>query len=224
MERWRVKFKIEGRLAFLSHLDMLTAWERAFRRAELPVLLSEGFNPHLLMSFGPSHSVGMESESDYFDIDMADGLDEGWIEILNKSLPDGLQALAARIISAREPALMAAINLASYMVRLDFSACCDGQKKKQFVDQAITSFMKLAECMVERVSPKGRKTVDIRSGVKSLAYSPDGLLMEVSVGSRGNVRPHEVVNQAFPGCRLLSVRRTELFITAETDWLDRQLP
>ena len=69
MTVWRIKFSIKGRLCYLSHLDMLTVWERALRRGNIPVLYSQGFNPHMLISFGPAHAVGVEGEGEYMDIE-----------------------------------------------------------------------------------------------------------------------------------------------------------
>ena len=211
MERWRVKFAVEGRMAFLSHLDMLTAWERAMRRADFPVLLSEGFNTHMLISFGPAHAVGMKSVADYFDIDMADGLDKNKWQSLNGLLPRGLFVLEARIIPRNTKPLMAVINIAAYEAELDYSSI-DGGEREAVVNNHIKEFLLLDECLVERVSPKGRKLFDIRSGVKKLSYLYEGLYMEVSVGQDGNVRPAEVVNKVFQDIPILSCRRTGLFI------------
>ena len=198
-------------MAFLSHLDMLTAWERAMRRAAFPVLLSEGFNPHLLISFGPAHAVGLRSTSDYFDIDVTDGLDAERWEFLNKVLPKGLLVLEARIIPHNKKALMAVINTAAYEAELDYSSI-DEDEREAVVNKHINDFLLLDSCSVERVSPKGRKLFDIRPGIKKLSYLPEGLYMEVSVGQDGNVRPFEVVNKMFQDISILSCRRTGLFI------------
>ncbi|MCL2677890.1 MAG: TIGR03936 family radical SAM-associated protein, partial [Clostridiales bacterium] len=204
-QRWRVKISISGRPAFLSHLDLLTAWERAFRRAGLPVLLSAGFNPHPLISWGPAHAVGVESLADYFDADMANGLAPEWIERLNASLPEGLRALSARVIDPRTPALSAMLDTAAYLVTLD-----------GITEEALAAGVKalLAEetHAVERVSPKGRKVFDLRPGLRFLRAEGSRLLMSVAIGPQGYARPQEVAAAAAPQGRVLSICRLGLSV------------
>jgi radical SAM-linked protein len=62
----RVKFERSQEVKFISHLDMMKAFERALRRAGLPIGYSKGFNPHPLMVFGLPLSVGMTSQAGGF--------------------------------------------------------------------------------------------------------------------------------------------------------------
>ena len=205
MQRWRVKISIGGRLAFLSHLDLLTAWERAMRRAGLPVLLSAGFNPHPLISWGPAHAVGVESLADYFDVDMEDGLPPDWPERLNACLPEGLRALAARVIDPRTPALSAVLDTAAYLVALsdiDESALAEGA----------SALLAEKSHPVERVSPKGRKIFDLRPGLMFLRAEGSRLLMSVAISPEGYARPQEVVAAAAPQSRVLSICRLGLSV------------
>ena len=54
---------------FISHLDMMRTFERAFRRADLPVAFTQGFNPRPKISFTPALSVGITSSSEYMDVE-----------------------------------------------------------------------------------------------------------------------------------------------------------
>ncbi|MEG1500468.1 MAG: TIGR03936 family radical SAM-associated protein, partial [Clostridiales bacterium] len=118
MNRWRVKMSVEGPLAWLSHLDLLTALERAIRRADLPIRYSEGFNPHMIISWGPAHPVGLASLGEYLDLDFQDSPQDDWQQKLNQYLPMGLSIREARKIPFDMPSLMAAINIAVYQVDL----------------------------------------------------------------------------------------------------------
>jgi radical SAM-linked protein len=67
--RIRMKFSKTGRIRFLSHLDFMTLFHRAAVRAGVAIAFSQGFNPHPKISFGPALPVGMESESEYLDME-----------------------------------------------------------------------------------------------------------------------------------------------------------
>ena len=67
----RIKFSKEGPMKFVGHLDTMRYFQKAIRRAELPVAFSGGYSPHMIMSFAVPLGVGMESLGDYFDLEMA---------------------------------------------------------------------------------------------------------------------------------------------------------
>ena len=68
----RIKFSKEGPMKFVGHLDTMRYFQKAIRRAELPVAFSGGYSPHMIMSFAVPLGVGMESLGDYFDLEMAE--------------------------------------------------------------------------------------------------------------------------------------------------------
>ena len=71
----RVRYTKLGKVRFLSHRDVARIWERAIRRAHLPIAYSEGFNPRPKLHFGLALSVGHESIDEYLDIDLREGVD-----------------------------------------------------------------------------------------------------------------------------------------------------
>ena len=81
----------KGRTAFLSHLDMQRTLQRALRRADMPLMYSQGFNPHPLMAFAGALSTGFESEREWFDVRLDEDIaPEAFEERLNKVLPEGM--------------------------------------------------------------------------------------------------------------------------------------
>ena len=70
----RIKFSKEGPMKFVGHLDTMRYFQKAIRRAELPVAFSGGYSPHMIMSFAVPLGVGMESLGDYFDLEMAEDM------------------------------------------------------------------------------------------------------------------------------------------------------
>ena len=86
-------------MRFISHLDLMRIFQRASRRAEIPVTISKGFNPHPRISLQPALKLGKESNS----LEAVFKLD-GWInplefkERLQKELPEGIKILEVKII------------------------------------------------------------------------------------------------------------------------------
>ena len=68
----RTKFNKEGDMIYISHLDLQQLLQRAFRRAEIDLVHSQGFNPHPKISYGNALALGTESQGEYFDVEIVD--------------------------------------------------------------------------------------------------------------------------------------------------------
>ena len=103
----RIRFSKLGKIRFTSHRDVARIWERALRRATLPVAYTEGFSPHPKLSFGLALSTGHESLGEYLDVDLA--ADPGSVDIeglparLDPCLPIGLDVQVAAEIEPGTP-------------------------------------------------------------------------------------------------------------------------
>ncbi|MDE5984221.1 MAG: TIGR03936 family radical SAM-associated protein [Eubacterium sp.] len=94
MREVRLRFAKQGRLKYISHLDINRAMARAFKRAEIPLWYTEGFNPHPYMSFSLPLSLGVESLCESVDIRIIDEISNTEIkERMNTVLPDDLRIL-----------------------------------------------------------------------------------------------------------------------------------
>ena len=97
MPELRLRFEKRGKAAYLSHLDVLRTFQRAFVRAGIRVKHSEGFNPHPKMSIAAPLQLGCESLCEVLDVQILSG-PENMPAALNPVLPEGL-----RVVSAAEP-------------------------------------------------------------------------------------------------------------------------
>lgn len=94
--RVRVRFAKAGKLRFISAIDLGRVWERALRKADLPIAYSEGFSPHPKISFGDALPLGFASRAEFAeltfggDVDLAD-----MTRRLNVAFPQGLTVLDA---------------------------------------------------------------------------------------------------------------------------------
>lgn len=96
MRRVRLLFSKTGKAKYLSHLDLLRTFQRAFLRAGLKLRHTEGFNPHPYMNFALPLPVGMESVCELLDFDLTDDIELSALPaLLNKTMPEGIEALEA---------------------------------------------------------------------------------------------------------------------------------
>jgi len=89
----RIIYTKVGKVRFISHLDIIRTIQRALRRAELPVALSEGFSPHFQISYGQPLSLGIESECEFADVALVQevkNIQTEVVDVLNKVLPEGI--------------------------------------------------------------------------------------------------------------------------------------
>jgi len=111
------KFSKEDRVKYISHLDMMRSFQRAFRRASLPVAFTQGFSPHPKMAFASALSVGLTSDGEYLDVIMQKNVEPEEFSIrLNEALPKGLNITQSAMIDTKHPSLMSMIDRASYRI------------------------------------------------------------------------------------------------------------
>ncbi|NLF80520.1 MAG: TIGR03960 family B12-binding radical SAM protein [Clostridia bacterium] len=198
--RWRCRLAVTGTMAWLSHLDLRGSLEKALRRSGLPLAYSQGFNPHLLISWGPAHPVGLSSDSEYVDLTFAADPDHDWPDKLRAALPPGLALLETRPITLQERALMAAINQAQY--ELDF-----GQADAEILDQAIAVFLAAKSWPVMRRGSRGPKEVDIRPAVLDMRREQSRVCYEARWEESAAPRPAEMAGILLPGAAYQAWRR-----------------
>ncbi|MFR3498169.1 MAG: TIGR03936 family radical SAM-associated protein [Paraclostridium bifermentans] len=98
----RCKFKKENDMIYISHLDLQRLLQRAFRRAEIQLSYSQGFNPHPKMSYGHALALGTESQGEYVDIEIEDDIEvKEFLERINQQLPDGIKFVKGQEIDPK---------------------------------------------------------------------------------------------------------------------------
>jgi radical SAM-linked protein len=92
-------FQKRGDMRFISHLDLMRLFQRALRRADLPVTVTQGFSPHLKISIARALKLGVESLDEALTVHMSKAVESTlFIELLNKNLPDGIRITKAEEI------------------------------------------------------------------------------------------------------------------------------
>ncbi len=225
----RVKFKRGDEVKFISHLDLMKVFERAIRRARLPIAYSQGFNPHPGMVFGLPLGVGVTSEAEYGDFEITD--DEmpaqEFADRLNLQLPKGIEVLAAKKKVSKQN-IMATIAASEYIVVVGTPAECNQKTLKTSIDK----YLSQNEIVIKKRTKNGVKDTDIRGMIFDLNFElqPCGnfniirFTALVSAGSKANLKPDLLIESlcGYLGfeCEIDRIHRTKLFVRSEDQLLD----
>jgi radical SAM-linked protein len=166
--RVRVRFAKRGRLRFSSHRDVARAFERAVRRAGLPVSLSHGFNQRPRLSWVGAAPTGTASEAEYLEIGLTEPVDPAeLVTRLDAALPAGLDVLHAVLSEPGGPSLAELIEATRWRVRLD------GVEPEQ-LRAAVRALLAEESVLVDRPTKSGTRPVDVRAAVVSASADGPG--------------------------------------------------
>jgi radical SAM-linked protein len=194
----RLGYRKGDPVRFISHLDLLRELERTFRRAELPLVYTEGFSPRPKLSAGPPLPLGWTSDTEWIDVELAEAWPEerlsGLLNILNASSAEGVDFVVAAAMPAGVGALAAEIGESIYNADLP---CPPFELAFGDLEQAVAGFMAEPSVVVQR-RRKGRVIdVDIRPLVRELSViARDQVILTLATGSSGSVKPTEVLHAA----------------------------
>lgn len=161
----RAKYKKEDDMVFISHLDLQRLLQRAFRRAEINLSYSQGFNPHPKMSYGNALALGVESQGEYVDIEIEDDISvEEFLERINEELPKGVEFIKAKEITAQTPSLSSQIEYGEYLFNIDL----ENPLSKELIKSRVLEFIKSESIMITKKNKKGKLVEsDIRPLIKT---------------------------------------------------------
>lgn len=184
MSKYRLKFSKKDKMIFIGHLDLLTFFQRAVKRAKLPIAYSKGFNPHQQMSFAVPLSLGCSGYGEYVDIELTEPVEpENIKQRLNAASNKGFRIIEARPLEAWEKTGAAIVTAADYRVTLP--------ERIENADSVINELMALKEMNIERTSKRKTRVVNIRPDIFSL-FAENGdktvLNMRIATGSANNLK------------------------------------
>ncbi|MFE6283484.1 TIGR03936 family radical SAM-associated protein [Streptomyces sp. NPDC057877] len=160
MQRIRLRYTKRGRLRFTSHRDFQRAFERALRRAEVPMAYSAGFTPHPKVSYANAAPTGTGSEAEYLEIALTEARDPEQLRaLLDESLPTGLDVIEA--VEARTSGLADRLTASVWELRLTGVPAEDARR-------AVDAFNAAGSVEVQRLTKNGVRTFDARPAVVSL--------------------------------------------------------
>ncbi len=197
VKRYRAFFSKTGPARFLSHNDLANCLRRAFRRAGIPILRSEGFHPKMMVSYLPALPLGMSGLEECLDLrSRRDFGAEEFLGRMNRSLPRGIEFLDLRRLGPEDESLGA--SLEGFRYSLD----CVQPEVREAIEAAQTE-KGLASLsgpdLLERLAR------DAFPGVKAAGFSisveagpPLKLFLEIAQVPSGSLRPQDLVRVILP--------------------------
>ena len=157
VQKLRVKHAKRGPLRFTSHRDFQRAFERALRRAGVPMAYSAGFSPHPKISYANAAPTGVASEAEYVEIGVVEKCDPDKVrEVLDRVLPPGLDVID--VVEATTGDFVARLEASYWKIELPDISLSQ-------LDTDFSKFMDSREVLVERMTKSGLRTFDARNAV-----------------------------------------------------------
>lgn len=222
MHRLRIRFRRGEEVKFISHLDIMRFWERAMRRARVPLAYSEGFTPHPRISLAAPLALGVTSETEFMDIVLQRWVSPHWFtEGITQQLPAGIEVLAVFPVPMTLPSLQSAVRFAEYQVEVE--ALCSRKE----IEAAIEQFLAREELPWHHQRDTGERNYDLRALVEDIwvmdwPSNPTNnrsghigiLAMNLRCDSGGSGRPEQVVLALGINEYPKSIHRTKLVLAA----------
>ncbi len=210
MLRIRITFAKQGALRYTGHLDLHKLWERAARRADLPLAYSQGFHPQPKISLASALPLGFSSRCEVLDLRLNEEMPLEEIGTrLKDNLPGGIQVLNVESVDERAPALQTQVVSAEYQVNL--TEAVDRSDLKRRVDEIMS-----AESL-----PRERrgKKYDLRPLIEELALTPSEergakVFMRLTAREGATGRPEEVLDALGIPADTARVERTRLLFSS----------
>ncbi len=210
VQRFRVWFAKGDRVRYISHLDVLRFWERAIRRAGLPLSYSQGFTPHPKIAFAGPLPLGFTSESEVMDVTLDEWVDIRSLESkLKVDVTEDFAISKIEEIPLTTPSPQALVLWADYRVELpDVDAAT--------ASAAVAKFLAADEFPWTEERRERERTYDLRAAVATLSASAtDGgarLQMRVQTDQDLTIRPEHVVRALFGDLEAGLISRTGLVL------------
>ncbi|MBP3205866.1 MAG: TIGR03960 family B12-binding radical SAM protein [Lachnospiraceae bacterium] len=234
--RLRIKFSKHGNIRFIGHLDVMRYFQKTIRRAGIDVAYTGGFSPHQIMSFAQPLGVGLESNGEYMDVEVASltSCEEIKQRLNEASVPD-IRVLDVVILPDGAGNAMASVAAASYTVRFR-----EGRMPKCFAEadpaaraKILSEFLSREQILIQKQGKAGIREVDIRPGIYKLAWKADeedALEMLVDASSAGNIKPVQILEAMLRGSdetlaeNALLITREETYTKAGRDAQQKLIP
>ena len=205
--RIRITFAKQGALRYTGHLDLHKLWERASRRAELPLAYSQGFHPQPKMNIAAALPLGFSSRCEVLDMRLEHEMPlEGLREKLQETLPAGIQIASIENVDEKSPALQTLVASAEYEVTLTDSSTSLRVDRSE-LERKIDSVMESESIIRER---RG-KTYNLRPLIEELRMQAlDKIFMRLAAREGATGRPEEVLDMLGIAFEETRIERTQL--------------
>lgn len=188
-QRLHITFGKFGALKYTGNLDVAKVWERVLRRAELPVLYTQGFNTRPRIALASALPLGITSECEILDVSLRESITlDGVIDQLTAVSPSGLKIYRVDDVPVRSPALQTLVRSAEYRIQFDDGLDVEGVQRQ--IDDVLS-----ADKLIRTREKKGKI---IETNLRPLIYDlviedATTIVAHLAVGDQGNVRPEDIL-------------------------------
>jgi radical SAM-linked protein len=182
-QRVRIRFTKQDDLRWASHRDLIRLWERLFRRAAVPLGMSEGFHPKPRMNFPSALAVGITGLDEMLEVELS----EAWTA---EQLQAAIEPQAPPGLDIKNIEVMAEGRGKAQAAHVEFTVAVPAERQTETVAR-IAQFMAASEVAIER---EGRTTpLDLRPLVEHISLDGETLSFRLRVDREGSARPREVL-------------------------------
>ena len=185
-----VVFEKAPRLRHIGHLDLMRAMQRALRRSGLPLRYSQGFNPHILLTFAAPLSVGMPGKREVMEVPIEGEMaGEAFLARLSAALPPDLPVLSVQPVDDRHPDPMALLTAAVYQAELE--------RLPENFGETVEKYLAQKEIPAIRKTKTGMKPCDLRPMIYGLSLSGNTLNMVLALCESATCKPDLLLSSLF---------------------------
>lgn len=211
VQRLRVRFSRKDDVKFISHLDIMRMWQRAFYRAGIPLAYSEGFNPHPRMALAAPLALGVTSEAELMDVWCSRWVSPHWfISAMKQQLPPGVVLQNVVAIAPALPSLQSQVRYAEYSVEME------SRRSQQEVEAAIDHLLDAEKLPWQHQRDTGPRNYDLRALIDDIwligCNGHCSLGMKLLCSDRGSGRPEQVTSALGFTSQPVAVHRTKLIL------------
>jgi radical SAM-linked protein len=185
MVRWRVRlrFSKQGDLRWIGHRDLARCFERWFRRAGLPLGMSEGFHPKPRMSFPSALAVGIAGLEEVLELELSEPLSGE--ELSARLAPHALPGLVVSAIAVVPPG-----SKKAQLCRVEYQIEVPPQCQAGLAER-IAQIRAAGSWPVQR--PNRPQPVDLCAVLQELSFDQHTLRMRLRAGQEGGAGPRDVL-------------------------------
>ena len=152
-------FQKDKGISYTSHLDVQRTLQRAFRRANLPLAYTKGFNPHPKLSFATALATGFSSAGEWIDVELEQDVSpEDFIARANAAVPSGMRFVTAFVADDTIDTLSKLLCSARYTISLFW----ENPVSKEQIEAALKQLLNEKEVIVQKKTKSGIRPTDIR--------------------------------------------------------------
>lgn len=216
MQRLRLTFSRGEEIKYISHLDLMRLWQRVLRRADIPLVYSQGFSPHPRLSLAAPLAVGVTSGGELIDIFLERRVSPHFfIKVVREQLPRGIDISEVMEVGLGLPSLQSQVCSAEYRVVVETD------KKPNEVETAINSLLSSDKLPWQHARDKEVRKYDLRTLVEDIwiieSHPPEYTLgMKLRCDGSGTGRPEQVLAALGFTVHPKSIHRTKLILEKQS--------